>query len=382
MATKYWRVRPPMNCHSRPIATAAGGSVPYNLGVDLGNTFVAAAIARPTQVEMFTLVDPSVVAPAVVYLGDDGALVTGDAAGRRAVNSPDRAARGFKRCLGDPTPVMLGGEPHAVVTLLAALLRDVIANVTETEGVPPRRMVLTHPAHWGPFRQRMFEQVPNLAGLSDVTLVTEPEAVAAHCAASRELHDGEIVAVYDFGGGTFDATLLRMRADGVEILCAAESTERLGGGDLDEAILSHIDVAAGGALSELDIRDPRTMIALARLRQDCTLAKEALSADTETVLPVFLPGRYFEVRLTRAEFEDMVRAPIESAIGSLSRTLRSAGVSPDQLSAVLLVGGSSRIPLVARMVSEEMGRPTVVDTHHPQYSVALGAATIAGIPGQ
>ena len=356
--------------------------MPYNLGVDLGNTFVAAAIARPTQVEMFTLVDPSVVAPAVVYLGDDGALVTGDAAGRRAENSPDRAARGFKRCLGDPTPVMLGGEPHAVVTLLAALLRDVIANVTETEGVPPRRMVLTHPAHWGPFRQRMFEQVPNLAGLSDVTLVTEPEAVAAHCAASRELHDGEIVAVYDFGGGTFDATLLRMRADGVEILCAAESTERLGGGDLDEAILSHIDVAAGGALSELDIRDPRTMIALARLRQDCTLAKEALSADTETVLPVFLPGRYFEVRLTRAEFEDMVRAPIESAIGSLSRTLRSAGVSPDQLSAVLLVGGSSRIPLVARMVSEEMGRPTVVDTHHPQYSVALGAATIAGIPGQ
>jgi len=353
--------------------------VAYNLGVDLGTTFVAAAVAHPTQVEMFTLGDRSVVAPAVVYLRDDGELVTGDAAGRRAVSSPDRVGREFKRRLGDPTPVMLGGEPHAVTGLLGSLLRDVIRKVTETEGVPPERVVLTHPANWGPFRRGLFEEVPNLAGLSDVTLVTEPEAAAAHYAASRELDDGEIVAVYDLGGGTFDATVLCKRANGVEILGTPEGIERLGGVDFDEAILSHVNFTAGGSLSELDMRDPQTTIALARLRQDCILAKEALSADTETVLPVFLPGRHFDVRLTRAEFEDMVRAPIESTIGALSRTLRSAGVSPDQLTAVLLVGGSSRIPLVARMVSEEMGRPTVVDTH-PKYAVALGAATLAGIP--
>jgi YVTN family beta-propeller protein len=353
--------------------------VAYNLGVDLGTTFVAAAVAHPTQVEMFTLGDRSVVAPAVVYLRDDGELVTGDAAGRRAVSSPDRVGREFKRRLGDPTPVMLGGEPHAVTGLLGSLLRDVIRKVTETEGVPPERVVLTHPANWGPFRRGLFEEVPNLAGLSDVTLVTEPEAAAAHYAASRELDDGEIVAVYDLGGGTFDATVLCKRANGVEILGTPEGIERLGGVDFDEAILSHVNFTAGGSLSELDMRDPQTTIALARLRQDCILAKEALSADTETVLPVFLPGRHFDVRLTRSEFEDMVRAPIESTIGALSRTLRSAGVSPDQLSAVLLVGGSSRIPLVARMVSEEMGRPTVVDTH-PKYAVALGAATLAGVP--
>src|SRR5262249_55826144 len=129
----------------------------------------------------------------------------------------------------------------------------------------------------------------------------------------------------------------------------------------------------------LDMRDPQTTVALARLRQDAVLAKEALSVDTETVLPVFLPGRHFDVRLTRAEFEEMVRAPIESTIGALARTLRSAQVGPEELSAVLLVGGSSRIPLVAQMVSEELGRPTVVDTH-PKYAVALGAATLAGQP--
>ena len=122
--------------------------------------------------------------------------------------------------------------------------------------------------------------------------------------------------------------------------------------------------------------DPQTAIAMARLRQDCVLAKESLSIDTETAIPVFLPNRHFDVQLSRADFEDMIRAPIESTIGTLVRTLRSAHVDPSQLSAVLLVGGSSRIPLVARMISEELGRPTVVDAH-PKYAVALGAATLA-----
>ncbi|MDT7667324.1 MAG: hypothetical protein QOC74_107, partial [Pseudonocardiales bacterium] len=265
----------------------------YNLGVDLGTTFVAAAVAHPTQVEMFTLGDRSVVAPAVVYLRDDGEMVTGDAAGRRSVSSPDRVGREFKRRLGDPTPVMLGGSPHAVTALLAALLSDVLTKVSETEGDSPGRVVLTHPANWGPFRRGLFEEVPNLAGLVDVILVTEPEAAAAHYAASRQLDDGEIVAVYDLGGGTFDATVLRARPGGVEILGTPEGIERLGGVDFDEAILSHVNFTAGGTLSELDLRDPQTTIALARLRQDCILAKEALSVDTETVLPVFLPGRHF-----------------------------------------------------------------------------------------
>jgi YVTN family beta-propeller protein len=353
--------------------------VAYNLGVDLGTTFVAAALTYPTQVEMFTLGDRSVVVPSVVYLRDDGVLVSGDAAGRRAVSNPDRVGREFKRRLGDPTPVMLGGRPHTVTALLGSLLEDVLTKVTETEGEPPGRVVLTHPANWGPFRRALFEEVPGLAGLTDVKLVTEPEAAAAHYAASRQLDDGEVVAVYDLGGGTFDATVLRKRADGVEILGTPEGIERLGGVDFDEAILAHVNVAAGGGLTELDLSDAKTTIALARLRQDCVLAKEALSVDTEVLLPVFLPGRHFDVGITRAEFENLIRAQVESTIGALSRTLRSAQVSPDQLSAVLLVGGSSRIPLIARMVSEELNRPTVVDTH-PKYAVALGAATLAGKP--
>lgn len=347
----------------------------YSLGVDLGTTFVAAALAAGSRIEMFTLGDRSVVSPAVVYVREDGVLVTGDAAGLRGVSDPDRVGREFKRRLGNPTPVVLGGRPHSVTVLLGTLLRDVVQRVVEIEGEPPDRVLLTHPANWGPFRRALFEEVPTYAGLEDPLMVTEPEAAAAHYAASRQLADGEIMAVYDLGGGTFDATVLRKTPGGVEILGTPEGIERLGGVDFDEAILSYVDYAAGGVLHELDMGDPQTMVALARLRQDCVAAKEALSVDTETILPVFLPGRHFDVHLTRSDFEDMVRAPIESTIGALSRTLESAQVDPAELSAVLLVGGSSRIPLVAQMVSAELGRPTVVDTH-PKYAVALGAATL------
>ncbi len=348
----------------------------YCLGVDLGTTFVAAAVARPTGVEMFTLGDRAVVSPAVVYLSDDGSVITGDAADRRAITHPDMVGREVKRRLGDPTPIMLSNVPHPVTSLLGALLRDVWQKVVTTEGALPRRTVLTHPANWGPFRRELFDEVPLNAGIDAPRMVTEPEAAAAYYAMSGRLRDGEIVAVYDLGGGTFDATVVRKHPGGLEILGAPEGIERLGGVDFDEAILSYVDFAAGGALAELDMRDAQTAVALARLRQDCVLAKEALSLDTETVIPVFLPGRHFEVQLTRTGFEEMVRAPVESTIGALSRTVHSAGLRPSDLSAVLLVGGSSRIPLIADMVSREFGRPTVGDAH-PKYAVALGAATIA-----
>jgi YVTN family beta-propeller protein len=352
--------------------------VSYCLGVDLGTTFVAAATAHHTSLEMAALGDRSTVMPAAVYLRDDGVLVTGDAAARRAVSHPDRVATEIKRRLGDPTPLLLGGTSHAVTDLLGALLQEVLTRVSAERGGGAEEIVLTHPANWGPFRRELFEEVPRFAGLSSALTVTEPEAAAAYYASTRRLAEGEVIAVYDLGGGTFDATVLQRTADGIEILGSPEGIERLGGADFDEAVLAHVNHATGGALSELDLGDAQTVVALARLRQDCVLAKEALSLDTEATIPVFLPGRHLDVRITRSEFEDMIRAPVESTIGTLTRALRTADVTPDRLSAVLLVGGSSRIPLIGEMISRELGRPTVVDTH-PKHSVALGAAMLAQV---
>ncbi len=347
----------------------------HSLGIDLGTTFVAAAAARDDGVDVVPLGDTSTVAHAAVHVAVDGSVAAGDAAARRAVSDPDRVARDLKRRLGDPTPVMVGGLPFAVPALLGTLLRATLARAVEVSGHEPDTVVLTHPANWGPRRCRAFADVPAAAGLTRYSTVTEPEAAVAYYGATRQFEAGEVLAVYDLGGGTFDATVLRRTPDGTEVMGVPEGVERLGGVDFDDAVLAHVDAAAGGLLHRLDLSDTRTVTALARLRQDCTTAKEALSFDTETTIPVFLPGRHLEVRLTREEFEDLIRVPVESTLGALGRTLRTAGVTPGELSGVLLIGGSSQIPLVAEMVSQEFGCPAVVDAH-PKHAVALGAAAL------
>ncbi|MBB3086234.1 protein kinase domain-containing protein [Geodermatophilus sabuli] len=354
----------------------AQGSMGYSLAIDLGTSFIAAAVADDRGLEMFGLGDGSLVAPAAVYVREDGSLVTGDAAARRAVSRPDRVAREIKRNLGNPTPVMLGGAPYGVTDLLGALLQDVLVRAADRQGAKPEVVALTHPANWGPFRRGLFEDVAQSAGLTDLLYTTEPEAAAAHYASTRPLDEGDVLAVYDLGGGTFDATVLRRTQHGFEIVGTPEGIERLGGADFDDAIFAHVNYLARGALTELDLSDPKTVVALARLRQDCTLAKEALSVDVEATIPVFLPHRHFDVTLTRSDLEGMIRAPIESTIGTLDRVLRAAQIDRTTMAAVLLVGGSSRIPLVAQMVAEAFGRPTVVGAH-PKHTVALGAALLA-----
>ncbi|MFC5949796.1 Hsp70 family protein, partial [Pseudonocardia lutea] len=348
----------------------------YSLGIDLGTTFTAAAVDRRGAVEMATLGDRSAAIPSVVLWRGDGPVLTGDAADRRALMEPDRVAREFKRRLGDPTPLVLGGAPHSVASVLAQLLHAVVDTVADREGGPAEHVVLTHPANWGPYKLELFGSVPRIAEVEHVSMTTEPEAAAAHYATNERLADGAIIAVYDFGGGTFDATVLRRRAPGFETLGVPEGVEGLGGIDFDEAVFAFVDRTLDGAVTALDHGDRQNAAALLRLRQECVLAKETLSADVETIIPVLLPGLQTEVRLTRAELEEMMRPSIESTVRALRRALRTANVEPEDLDAVLLVGGSSRIPLVSQMVSEALGRPTAVDAH-PKHVVALGAATLA-----
>jgi actin-like ATPase involved in cell morphogenesis len=350
----------------------------YGLGVDLGTSFTGAAVSHAGQTRMVTLGEQTILMPSVVRVQPDGTLLTGDSgASPEAGDDPDRTGRNFKRRLGDPTPLVLGGQPHSAVSLLAATLSAVMQAATRLEGSPPPdRVVLTYPAVWGPYRREQFDEVPRRAGLNEVTVVSEPEAAATHYAARRQLGHGDVVAVYDLGGGTFDTTVTRVTGSGVEILGVPEGVEWIGGVDFDEAVLAHVDRAAGGALSALDPRDPASALTLQRARQQCVLAKETLSRDTSTSVAVQLPGRQTEVPLSRDEFEAMIRTPLEATLEALHRTLHSAGIAADDLAGVLLVGGSSRIPLVSRMLSQDLGRPVLVDPQ-PQHCVALGAAAIA-----
>jgi hypothetical protein len=191
-------------------------------------------------------------------------------------------------------------------------------------------------------------------------------------ASQERVEPGAVVAVYDLGGGTFDAAVLRKGEASFEILGAPDGVERLGGLDFDDAVFQHVMAAIGPAVAQLDPDDPAVLAGVARLREECTSAKEGLSSDTDVSIPVLLPNVRTEVRLTRAEFEDMIEPAMSQTIDALSRALNSADVKPDDLSRVLLVGGSSRIPLVAQRVSAALGRPVAVDAH-PKHSVAVGA---------
>ena len=351
----------------------------YGLGIDLGTTYTAAAVMSGGQPRVIHLGNRAAAIPSVVFL-HDGTMLTGDAALRRGLSDPNGLAREFKRRVGDPTPMVLGGVPMSAEALFGRLLRWTADVVVEREGGPPERVAVCHPANWGPYKLELLTQACRIAELSDVTTLSEPEAAAIHYAALERTQPGALIAVYDLGGGTFDAAVLRKTAGGFEVLGRPEGIERLGGIDFDEAIVSHVRSALADALTGLDLEDPSTVVALARLRQECVDAKEALSADVETSIPVVLPGLQTEVRLTRAEFEGMIRVPLMETIAALRRALRSAKVEPESLDAVLLVGGSSRIPMVAEMVGHELERPVAVDAD-PKHSTALGAARAARSAG-
>ena len=152
--------------------------------------------------------------------------------------------------------------------------------------------------------------------------------------------------------------------------------ERLGGIDFDEAIFAHVMTTVRAAGITLDPNDPATLAGVARLREECRRAKEGLSTDTDATIAVYLPGIQTDVRLTREEFESMIRPRIRETISALDRAARSAGLGFDGIDRILLVGGSSRIPLVAEMVREATHRPIALDAH-PKHTMALGAAWVA-----
>ncbi len=348
----------------------------YSLGVDLGTTYSAAATARDDRLEIFQLGERAATIPSIVVLRADGEVLTGEAAERRALAEPSRTGREFKRRLGDPTPIILGGTPYGAESLLAHLLRSIVARVTDQLGGPPAAIALCHPASYGEYKLDLLRQAVRQADIGPVTLLTEPEAAALHYARQERVPVGTVIAVYDFGGGTFDATILRKNEAGFEQLGRPEGMERLGGIDFDEALFTRAMAQVRAAGVELDPGDPATLAAIARLREECRRAKEALSSDTDTDLAIFLPGLQTEMRLTRAEFEDMVRPRIRETIEALGRSARSAGLEFAGLDRILLVGGTSRIPLVAEMVREATGRPVAVDAH-PKHTMALGAAWVA-----
>jgi actin-like ATPase involved in cell morphogenesis len=353
----------------------------YWLGIDVGTTFTAAAVCREemgrrAQPEVIPLGLRSTAVSSVVYLGQDGQVLVGEAAERRAVTNPERVVREFKRRIGDEVPMVIGGVPHSAPEITARVFRWVIDRVAQREGGPATGIVVTHPAGWGTYKIHTMAQALRATDLPEIIFRTEPEAAATSYAFQERIELGSTIAVYDLGGGTFDTAVVRKTGVSTfTVLGRPQGLDHLGGVDFDDAVFRHV-LDAVPALRQLDPEDPTVLAATTALRRECIEAKEALSVDTEVTIPVLAPGIQSQVRLVRAEFEEMIRPHVDQTIKALHQALQSAELTARDLDTVLLVGGSSRVPLVAQLVSAGLGRPVAIDTD-PKAAIALGAALSA-----
>ncbi|MFL1999931.1 Hsp70 family protein [Microbacterium sp. A1-JK] len=314
-------------------------------------------------------------ASTAVFVGESG-LLFGDAAERRGLTQPDRLIREFKRRVGDDVPVVAGDQSFTAEQLFAHVVTWVTETVSEREGRSPSAISVTVPAAWGEYRSERVGAAIAHEGWRDVNLIPEPEAAARHYDHVNPLETGRALAVYDLGGGTFDAVVVRKDKKGaLRIVSPASGLSDVGGADFDDLLLRHVMTAAGISADVL-ATDPGARVALAALRRECVDAKESLSFDSETVIPVLLGGRSTSVRVTRAEFEAMIEAQIERTTDALEQSIESASLRADRLDAILLVGGSSRIPRVAQLLSERVDVAIAVDAD-PKAVVAFGAARAA-----
>ncbi|HET9770071.1 MAG TPA: Hsp70 family protein, partial [Acidimicrobiia bacterium] len=351
----------------------------WRLAIDFGTTATAAAIHRAGDSELIQLEGAGRL-PSLVMLDDDRRPVVGAAAERQAPGSPDRVERTPKRRLGDRM-LLLGGEAVDPVELVAAVLRRVADEARRHQGgTEPDEVVLTHPAAWAGHRLAALREAARRAGLGEATLLPEPVAAAMHLADDR-IAVGDHVAVYDLGGGTFDCAVLRRTAAGFEPVGAPGGDERLGGEHFDELLYDVVGRTVAFRSPEvwqqLRTSEDRAWIrANQSLRDDIRRAKEALSSTPDYVIYAGSPIDQ-EIRVTREELEQLLTGPLTRTVDELTATIERAGLTAAAIKAVYLAGGSSRMPLVTRLVSERTGLVPFT-WGDPKAAVALGAAARAG----
>ncbi len=340
----------------------------WRLGVDLGTSTTIAMLQWPDGRVRPLLFDGSPLLSSAVLLGTDGRLYTGRDAAHLSRGTPDRLEPNPKRQIDDGT-VLLGGAEVPVVDLLAAVLRRVAVEAGRVAG-QLGEVTLTHPATWGTRRRGLLVEAAQRAGLGQPRLVAEPDAAAMYLARTRgdALPLGGHVLVYDLGAGTCDVTLLRRTQWGLEMI-ATGGLNDVGGLDIDAAIIAFLEASYGKLWTDLAGRR--------QLWDEVRTAKEMLSRASSTVIAVPALGK--EVPLGREQLDGLARPVLRSTIAVTKALLRDAGDIDAAATALFLVGGASRVPLVAALLFEGLGIAPIV-TEQPELVVAEGALYNAPAP--
>jgi molecular chaperone DnaK len=322
--------------------------------------------------------DGEKILPSVVGLNPDGQLITGVVARNQLAAFPDRTVASIKRRMGTMTPVALGDQTFTPPEISAMILRRLRDRASRALGQPVNRAVITVPAFFDENQRQATREAGELAGLKVERIINEPTAATLVYHAGEQ--DRKQILVYDFGGGTFDVSIVRMEAGVVEVLSSKGDTH-LGGDDLDQALLDHV---AHQFLEDHQVDLRENASTRYRLLQACEQAKCRLSMEeTVEIAEEFIAEKdgqplNLTTTITRSEFEELIEPFVERTIDSVDEALRDAELTIHQIADLVLVGGSTRIPLVEERLRDEFQREPsrAVD---PDLAVALGAAVQAAM---
>ncbi|MGL6097964.1 MAG: Hsp70 family protein, partial [Fimbriiglobus sp.] len=347
------------------------------IGIDLGTTNSEVAVITDGRPRVL-LVDGDPILPSIVGLADDGRLLVGKPARNQWVLAPDRTIKSIQRKMGEDVTVPLGDQSYRPQEISAMILRKLKDAAEQDLGQPVKKAVITVPAYFNDSQRQATREAGELAGLEVVRILNEPTAAALTY--DPEQAGRERFLVYDLGGGTFDVSIVQAEGGVFEVLASHGDTQ-LGGDDFDDLLLDFV-ADEFRQLYGIDLRADRTT--RARVLKAVETAKRAISdhpfarIEEEFIAEKDGVPLHLSIEIEREKFETLIRPLLNRTLDCLQRALDDARLTASQIEQVVLVGGSTRSPLIGQLLEERLGQPAHREVH-PDLCVAMGAAVQAGI---
>ena len=350
------------------------------IGIDLGTTNSCVAVMEGGESVVIPNAEGARTTPSVVAFSKDGERMVGQVAKRQAVTNADRTIISIKRHMGTDYRVNIDGKPYSPQEISAMILQKLKADAEAYLGQPVTQAVITVPAYFSDSQRQATKDAGKIAGLEVLRIINEPTAAALAYGVDKESE--QKIMVYDLGGGTFDVSILDIGEGVLEVLSTAGDTH-LGGDDFDQRIIDWM-VSEFKKSNGIDLSGDR--MAMQRLKEAAEKAKIELSGMSQTSInqPYITADatgpKHLELTLTRAKFNELTADLVERTMGPVRQAMSDAGLSASDLSKVLLVGGSSRIPAVQEAVKGITGKDGFKGIN-PDECVAIGASIQGGVLG-
>ena len=348
------------------------------IGIDLGTTNSCVAVMEGGESVVIANAEGNRTTPSVVAFSKNGERMVGQVAKRQAITNPDRTISSIKREMGTDHRVGIDGKNYTPQEISAMVLQKLKADAESYLGQTVTEAVITVPAYFTDSQRQATKDAGKIAGLEVKRIINEPTAAALAYGVDKE--EAQKIMVYDLGGGTFDVSILDIDDGVIEVLATA-GNNRLGGDDFDECVMKHL-VAEFKKAEGIDLSSDK--VAMQRLKEAAEKAKIELSGVTTSNvnLPYITADatgpKHLDVTLSRAKFNELTAHLVEATMGPVRQAMSDAGLSGGEISKVLLVGGSSRIPAVQDAVKKITGKDGFKGIN-PDECVAMGAAIQAGV---